>query len=137
MCNIQTKILMLLFKINSHKKKYFDDFLNGYSLAVTFADWLTGLVFHTITQTFIALVSPSVQRNKVCIRDYTSTAFSTTTISRNFSARFLWFKQLLWTSNDFYIEFGEIITYHSIGIYSDLWLLLHVSKQKSEFCEST
>ena len=39
---------------------------------------------------------------------------------RNFSARFLWFKQLLWTSNDFYIEFGEIITYHSIGIYSDL-----------------
>ena len=137
MYNIQTKILMLLFKINSHKKKYFDDFLNGYSLAVTFADWLTGLVFHTVTQTFIALVSPSVQRNKVCIRDYTSTAFSTTTISRNFSARFLWFKQLLWTSNDFYIEFGEIITYHSIGIYSDLWSLLHVSKQKSEFCEST
>ena len=36
--NIQTKILMLLFKINSHIKKYFDDFLNGYSLAVTFAD---------------------------------------------------------------------------------------------------
>ena len=33
MYNIQTKILMLLFKINSHKKKYFDDFLNGYSLA--------------------------------------------------------------------------------------------------------
>ena len=67
--------------------QYFDDFLNGYSLAVTFADWLTGLVFHTVTQTFIALVSPSVHRNKVCIRDYTSTAFSTTTISRNFSAR--------------------------------------------------
>ena len=121
---------MLLFKINSHKKKYFDDFLNGYSLAVTFADWLTGLVFHTVTLTFIALVSPSVHRNKVCIRDYTSTAFSTTIISRNFSARFLWFKQLLWTSNDFYIEFGEIITYHSIGMYSDLWSLLHVSKQK-------
>ena len=36
-----------------------------------------------------------------------------------------------------YIEFGEIITYHSIGIYSDLWSLLHVSKQKSEFCECT
>ena len=59
MYNIQTKILMLLFKINSHKKKYFDDFLNGYSLAVTFADWSAGLVFHTVTQTFIALVSPS------------------------------------------------------------------------------
>ena len=27
--------------------------------------------------------------------------------------------------------------YHSIGIYSDLWSLLHVSKQKSEFCVST
>ena len=40
------------------------------------------------------------------------------------------FKQLLWTSNDFYIEFGEIITYCGIGIYSDLWSLLHVSKQK-------
>ena len=104
MYNIQTKILTLLFKINSHKKKYFDDFLNGYSLAVTFADWLTGLVFHTVTKTFIALVSPGVQRNKVCIREYTSTAFSTTTISRNFSARFLWFKQLIWTSNDFYIS---------------------------------
>ena len=129
MYNIQTKILMLLFKINSHKKKYFDDFLNGYSLAVTFADWLTGLVFHTVTQTFIALVSPSVHCNKVCIRDYTSTAFSTTRISRNFSARFLWFKQLLWTSNDFYIEFGEIIAYHSIGMYSDLWSLLHVNKK--------
>ena len=35
---------MLLFKINTHIKKYFDDFLNGYSLAVTFADWLTGLI---------------------------------------------------------------------------------------------
>ena len=83
------------------------------------------------------ILPTSVHRNKVCIRDYTSTAFSTTTISRNFSARFLWFKQLLWTSNDFYIEFGEIITYHSICMYSDLWSLLHVSKQKSEFCEST
>ena len=38
MYNIQTKILILLFKINSHKKKYFDDFLNSYLLAVTFAD---------------------------------------------------------------------------------------------------
>ena len=38
MYNIQTKILILLFKTNSHKKKYFDDFLNVYSLAVTFAD---------------------------------------------------------------------------------------------------
>ena len=37
-CNIQTKILMLLFKLNSHIKKYFDDFLNGYSLAMTFAN---------------------------------------------------------------------------------------------------
>ena len=27
------------------------------------------------------------------------------------------FKQLLWTSNDFNIEFGEIITYHGIDIY--------------------
>ena len=43
---------MMIFKINSHIKKYFDDFLNGYSLAVTFADWLTDLVFHT---DFIAL----------------------------------------------------------------------------------
>ena len=71
---------MLLFKINSHIKKYFDDFLNGYTLAVTFADWLTGLFFHTNfialdTQTdFIALVPPSVEHNKVCIRDYTWTA---------------------------------------------------------------
>ena len=69
---------MLLFKINSHIKKYFDDFLNGYSLAVTFADWLTGLVFHT---DLIALVPPCVERNKVFIRDYTWTAFATTTIS--------------------------------------------------------
>ena len=65
---------MLLFKINSLIKKYFDDFLNGYnSLAVTFADWLTGLVFHSHTD-FIALVPPSVERNKVCINDYTWTA---------------------------------------------------------------
>ena len=85
---IQTKILMLLFKINSHKKKYFDDFLNGYSLAVKLADWLTGLFFHTDTG-FIALIPPSVECNKVCIRDYTWTAFSST-ISWNFSARFLW-----------------------------------------------
>ena len=63
---------MLLFKINSHIKKYFDDFLNGYSLAVTFADWLTGLVFHSHTD-FIALVPPSVERNKFCIRDYVYT----------------------------------------------------------------
>ena len=37
---------------------YFDDFLNGYTLAVkssAFADWLTGLVFYT---DFIALVPP-------------------------------------------------------------------------------
>ena len=46
---------------------------------------------------------------------------------------FCGFKQLLWTSNDFYIKFGEIITYHSIGICSELWSLMHVSKQKSEF----
>ena len=45
------------------------------------------------------------------------------------------FKQLLWTSNDFYKEFGEIVTYHSIG-YSDFLSLWHVSKQKSEFCEA-
>ena len=61
MYNIQTKILMLLFKINSHKK-YFDDFLNSFSLAVTFADWLTGLVFHTVTQTLLRLVHHSVER---------------------------------------------------------------------------
>ena len=58
MYNIQTKILMLLFKINSHKKKYFDDFLNGYLLAVTCADWLTGLVFHTVTQTVLRSFLP-------------------------------------------------------------------------------
>ena len=72
MYNIQTKILMLLFKINSHKKKYmyFDDFLNRYSLAVTFADWLTGLVFHTVTQTLLRSFLPvsSAERNKVCRR---------------------------------------------------------------------
>ena len=65
---------MLLFKINSHIKKYFDDFLNGYTLPVmelTFADWLTGSAFLT---DFTALVPPSVERNKVCIRDYTWTA---------------------------------------------------------------
>ena len=94
MYNIQTKISMLLFKINSHKKKYFDDFLNGYSLAVMFADWLKGLVFHTVTQTLLRSFLPvsSTERNKVYIRDsdYTWTAFSST-ISRNFSARFLWF----------------------------------------------
>ena len=104
---------MLLFKINSHKKQYFDDYLNGYSLAVTFADWLTGLVFHTVAQTLLrSFLPPSVVG---------------------------WggFKQLLCTSSDFYIKFREIITYHSIGIYSDMWSLLHVSKQKSEFCEST
>ena len=39
---------------------------------------------------FIALVPPSVECNKVCIRDYTWTVFSST-IYRNFSARFLWF----------------------------------------------
>ena len=60
MYNIQTKILMLLFKINSHKKKYFDEFLSGYSLAVsvTFADDLTGLVFHTVTQTLLRSFLP-------------------------------------------------------------------------------
>ena len=55
---------MLLFKINSLIKKYFDDFLNGYMLAVMFANWLTGLIFHT---DFIALVPPSVERIKVCM----------------------------------------------------------------------
>ena len=65
---------MLLFKINSHMSKYFDDCLNGYTLAVTFANWLTGLVFHTVTHDFIALVPPSFEHNKVCIRDYTWTA---------------------------------------------------------------
>ena len=50
-------------------KKYFDEFLNSYTLAVTFADWLTGLVFHTSHTDFIALVPPSVERNQVCIRD--------------------------------------------------------------------
>ena len=28
---------------------------------------------------------------------------------------FCGFKQLLWTSNDFYIEFGEIITYPGLS----------------------
>ena len=49
------------------------------------------------------------------------------------------FKQLLWTSNDLYKnkEFGEIVTYHSIGIlYSDFLSLWHISKQKSEFCKA-
>ena len=62
---------MLLFKVNSHKQQYFDGFLNSYTLDVMFADWLTGLVFHT---DFIALVPPSVECNKICIRDYTWTA---------------------------------------------------------------
>ena len=60
MYNIQTKILMLLFKINSHKKKYFDDLLNSYSLAVTFAIDRFSLS-HSHTD-FIALVPPSVER---------------------------------------------------------------------------
>ena len=34
-------------------------------------------------------------------------------------------------------EFGEILTYHSIGIYSDFWSLWYVlNKLKSEFCEA-
>ena len=39
---------------------------------------------------------------------------------------FCGFKQLLWTSKDFYIKFGEIITYHSIGICarSQYWVML-------------
>ena len=62
MYNVQTKILILLFKINSHKKKYFDDFLNGYSLAVTFPMIDRFSLSHSHTD-FIALVPPSVECN--------------------------------------------------------------------------
>ena len=76
---------------------------------------------------FIALVPPSVECNKVCIRDYSihGLLFHQQFIGILVPG-FSGFKQLLWTSHDFYIKFGEIITYHSIGIYSDLWSLLHV-----------
>ena len=45
--------------------------------------------------------------------------------------------KLLWTLNDFYIEFEEIITHRSSDICSDLWKLWHVRTQKSGFCESS
>ena len=40
------------------KLSHIDNFLNGYSLAVTFADWLTGLVFHIVTQALLRLFLP-------------------------------------------------------------------------------
>ena len=39
------------------------------------------------------------------------------------------FKQLLWTSNVFHIDFEEIITYHRTDIDSDLWSLQNVEKK--------
>ena len=73
---------MLLFKINSHLKKSFDDFLNGYTLAVkssAFADWLKlrrkRWYFRVRIERFSLLHrlycahSSRVKNNKVCVRD--------------------------------------------------------------------
>ena len=115
MYNIQTKISMLLFKINSHKMKYFDGFFERLFVSCDVCRLIDRFSLSHSHTDFIALVPPSVERNKVCIRDYTWTAFSST-ISRNLVPGFCGLKQMLWTSNGFYIKFGEIITYHVIGI---------------------
>ena len=64
---------MLLFKINSHIKKYFDDFLNGYTYSGDVCRLIDMLSLSHNPTDFIALVPPNVERNKVCIRDYTWT----------------------------------------------------------------